>query len=424
MGAGGKTTALFALARQIPSPVIVTTTTHLGAWQLSQADTHFVVTNGTEALEAVRQAHGVTALTGVIGADQRAQGLNDEILLAIHQAADFPILIEADGARGKPLKSPAEHEPVLPAWVNQVVCVAGLSAVGKSLNEETVHRADRFGSLAKAVAGELITPEHILKALCHPSGGLKNIPTQARRILLLNQADDQAQQIIANAMAESLLSSWDSVLVSSFLKDRDQQVMTVHENTAGVLLAAGSASRFGQPKVLLDWHGKTLLRHIAEIALQAGLSPVIVVAGAEVEQIRAALADLPVRIVENTEWLRGQSTSLQAGLNAISPAHAGSAIFLLGDQPFVPPDLLYQLCAEHLKILAPIVAPRVNGQRANPVLFDRSTFPELLTLQGDQGGRKLFDRYSPHWIEWEDARLLEDIDTPEDYQRLLTVIDP
>ena len=69
--------------------------------------------------------------------------------------------------------------------------------------------------------------------------------------------------------------------------------------------------------------------------------------------------------------------------------------------------------------LAPIVAPLVDGRRGNPVLFDRSTFPELLALTGDVGGRALFSRYPIEWLPWLDAAVLLDVDTPDEYRKLL-----
>jgi molybdenum cofactor cytidylyltransferase len=92
---------------------------------------------------------------------------------------------------------------------------------------------------------------------------------------------------------------------------------------------------------------------------------------------------------------------------------------LLGDQPQVSTRLILSLVEQHSASLAPIVAPIVDGQRTNPVLFDCSTFSDLLDLSGDTGGRALFSRYTVQWMEWHDASALFDVDTPEDYRRLL-----
>jgi len=96
----------------------------------------------------------------------------------------------------------------------------------------------------------------------------------------------------------------------------------------------------------------------------------------------------------------------------------GAAIFLLADQPQVTPMVLRALVEQHSAELAPIVAPLVAGQRANPVLFDRVTFPDLMALTGDVGGRAIFSKYSPTYLPWHDESLLVDVDTPDDLRRL------
>jgi molybdenum cofactor cytidylyltransferase len=81
--------------------------------------------------------------------------------------------------------------------------------------------------------------------------------------------------------------------------------------------------------------------------------------------------------------------------------------------------VLRSLVELHRQTLAPVVAPLVGGQRGNPVLFDRVTFASLARLQGEAGGRALFSRYPPLWLPWHDTSLLLDVDTEEDYRRLL-----
>ena len=191
---------------------------------------------------------------------------------------------------------------------------------------------------------------------------------------------------------------------------------------SGVILVAGAASRMGQPKLLLPWKGEPLVRRAANTALQAGLDPVVVVTGAYANEIRAALAGLPLGLVHNPDWQTGQSTSVKTGLAAL-PAQTRAVIFLLGDQPFVTPDLLQALVKTYARTRPAILAPFVGAKRANPVLFDRSIFETLGQLQGDAGARTIFAQHPPTPMPWPDERLLLDVDTPEDYQRLLTAED-
>jgi molybdenum cofactor cytidylyltransferase len=98
----------------------------------------------------------------------------------------------------------------------------------------------------------------------------------------------------------------------------------------------------------------------------------------------------------------------------------GGAIFLLTDQPHVTASVIRALVEKHAEGLYPIVAPMVIDRRANPVLFDRKTFSDLLTLEGDVGGRAIFHKYRVEYLPWHDDRLLLDVDTREQYQRLIS----
>jgi len=191
------------------------------------------------------------------------------------------------------------------------------------------------------------------------------------------------------------------------------------ESVAGIILAAGASQRMGQPKPLLLWRGKSFICHVARTALDAGLAPVVIVIGAHADEVRSALADLPVEIVYNPNWAEGQSTSVQAGLQALPP-ETTAAIFLLADQPRIPVELVRALMARHAQTQPPIVAPMIEGKRGNPVLFDYGVFPDLMSLQGDAGGRLIFSRYPAAYVPWHDPNLLLDVDTFEDYEQLLS----
>jgi len=449
VGAGGKTTALFQLARSLPSPVIVTATTHLGAWQVEMADRH-IITDSPAPLEELEHAlQGVILITGKLEGD-RTQPVDDRLLPWLHEycgSHDMPLLIEADGSRQRPLKAWADHEPAVPVFADQVVQVVGLSALGKPLNDDTVHRPEIFSRLSGRAPGNTITPEAIMQVLTHPNGGLKNIPGGARRVVLLNQAETVELQSTASRMVQPLLESYDSVVIASL---KDQQIFAVHESTAAVLLAAGDSSRYGKTKQLLDWHGEPFVHAVAKTALEAGCAPVVVVTGANGEAVEMAVRDLDVVILHNTAWKEGQASSIRAGLNAFRPPspagplpqiqpsvssdknensvvvpgrdrqRVGSAIFLLADQPQVTASVLRALMAKHAEGLHPVVAPMVMDRRANPVLFDRLTFNDLAALQGDVGGRAILHKYNVEYLPWHDDRLLLDVDTPEMYRRLIS----
>jgi molybdenum cofactor cytidylyltransferase len=140
------------------------------------------------------------------------------------------------------------------------------------------------------------------------------------------------------------------------------------------------------------------------------------VLGHHADACRAALGGRPVRVVVNLEWAEGQSTSVRAGLTAL-PANVSGSLFTLVDQPGVTPDLIKALIERHQATLAPAVWPEYQGQRGNPVLFDRDVFPHLARLKGDTGGRPVLQAQAPHAerVTVSDPGVLFDIDTPDDY---------
>lgn len=176
----------------------------------------------------------------------------------------------------------------------------------------------------------------------------------------------------------------------------------------------------GQPKQLLDWGGQPLVRVAAQHALAAQVRRVLVVVGGAEAAVRSVLADLPVEIIANPAYQSGQSSSLHAGMAALTPTCAATVI-MLGDQPFVTPAIIDSLIEVWRTTHAAIVAPLYQGQRGNPVLFDQRVFPELHAIHGDQGARAILqaDPARIQSVAFADSRPLEDIDTPADYARLM-----
>jgi molybdenum cofactor cytidylyltransferase len=173
----------------------------------------------------------------------------------------------------------------------------------------------------------------------------------------------------------------------------------------------------GAPKQLLDFHGKPLLRHAAECALAAGCDPVIVVLGAAEEQIRPALAGLPVEIATNERWLEGMGASIQAGLRALGDREVSGTILALSDQPFVTPAFLGELVVKHRETGKRIVAASYSGTAGVPVFFARDAFPLLMALKPDQGCKGVILGHPADALLVDCPEAAVDIDTPEDYAR-------
>jgi len=418
VGGGGKTTLMFQLARDFGKKVICTTSTHLALDQLGAADKHFIITAPADLPGPDVDFPGDVLLFTGPQVETNRMGSPSPALLedlaGLADSWDCPLIIESDGARKLPIKAPAEHEPPIPGFVNVVITVIGLSGLGKPLRGDWVHRPELYSKLVDLPLGETLESHHLVKGLISPEGGVKNIPPGARRILLINQIDSFPNWKTFYEQMDLLLDHFSLV---GFSVLEDQMLLEVHERIAGVVLAAGGSSRFGEPKQLLDWHGKPLVRHVVELATAGGLNPVVVVTGADHDAVSEALRGSRIEVACNPGWESGQSSSVRVGIEAL-PGDLGGAVFLLVDQPLISPELIQKIVQQHQRTQAAIVLPVIEGNAGNPVLFDRQVFTDLTLLGGDVGGRALFEKFPVCQVAWGDKRSQEDIDTPEDYQRI------
>jgi probable selenium-dependent hydroxylase accessory protein YqeC len=134
-------------------------------------------------------------------------GLEPEVLDELaHQLPGVTWLVEADGAKGRLLKAPAEYEPGIPAGADRVIVVAGLDAIGERLDERTVHRPEIAAHILNITVGTIITLELFVNLVSHPAGGLKGIPAQAKVTVLLTQWNDRPTAY-ANVVAQQLSSN-------------------------------------------------------------------------------------------------------------------------------------------------------------------------------------------------------------------------
>jgi molybdenum cofactor cytidylyltransferase len=186
---------------------------------------------------------------------------------------------------------------------------------------------------------------------------------------------------------------------------------------AGVVLAAGASSRFGANKLLLRLDSEPLMRRAARQAVEAGLSPVIVVLGHEAEQVAAALAGLAVETVINPGYRAGIHGSLQTGIERV-PSDCAAAVVLLGDMPLVTAGMIEMLVERFRRGPEPLVLSLYAEVQAPPTLYARPLFPALAAA-GVGGGREvvLAHRSEAAEIRWPET-LLADVDRPEDAARL------
>lgn len=187
-----------------------------------------------------------------------------------------------------------------------------------------------------------------------------------------------------------------------------------------VILAAGPSSRMGTPKQLLQFRGQTLVRRAASAAVGAGCRPVVVVTGAHATATRKALSGLGVRETENKKWASGMSSSIRAGIEDIAKLDSkiDAIVLMLCDQPFATEDLIASLIAAHREMGRSIVASKYSGSYGVPVLFGKSHFAKLTTLEGEAGAKCVIQNNldHAHFVNFPAGEI--DIDTPEDLARL------
>jgi len=189
---------------------------------------------------------------------------------------------------------------------------------------------------------------------------------------------------------------------------------------AGVILAAGSASRMGETKQLLLFKGRPILEHVIKNARQSNLYEIIVVLGHDTDKIQQSVDFSGTKTVTNSEYLKGQSTSIIKGVKTISPI-CDAAMFLLADQPLIKSNIINNIINAFESSQKSIIIPYYKKTRGNPVIFERALFPDLNLLSGDTGPRVLFNKFknSIFKVPLHDKAILIDIDTKDDYQKLI-----
>lgn len=211
VGAGGKTTLMFRLARELADaeePVLTTTTTKIAMPDKSES-AHVIFADSAcgilkNAEKQMKTGFHVTAVSGRPNAGKLA-GLPPEIVDKVGKSGMFRwILVEADGAARMPLKAPAAHEPVIPESTNRFVGVIGLDSVRKPLKNPYVFRPEIFSKITGLALGEMVTEESVAACVVHKNGLMKNCPPNAVRILFLNKTDLPGKLSAAGKIAEIL----------------------------------------------------------------------------------------------------------------------------------------------------------------------------------------------------------------------------
>ena len=191
-------------------------------------------------------------------------------------------------------------------------------------------------------------------------------------------------------------------------------------NTGIIILAAGNSSRFGTIKQLLQFNNKTLIQHVIDEAIDAKLSPVILVTGANAGEVSEGIENKKAIIVFNKHWKEGMATSIVTGLqNAITiNDKIENIIIAVCDQPFISSSLFKQLLKMRQDTGRNIVACAYADTAGTPVLFGKKYFDTLINLQGEEGAKKILKTNKDDVVTINFPEGSIDIDTQKDYDNL------
>ncbi len=190
-----------------------------------------------------------------------------------------------------------------------------------------------------------------------------------------------------------------------------------------VILAAGESSRMGRPKALLPIHGVSFIEKIVGVLRAANIARIIVVLGHEAEAMRRQIGDLPVAILVNEDYKKGQLSSLIAAIRNLEASEQARGIdgilVHLVDHPYISTGLIHVMVDKFYTTKKSIVIPRYRGRRGHPVIFSRTLFSELLAAPLDQGAKAVVHAHRDDTLEFdtEEEGVTIDIDTPEAYRR-------
>lgn len=189
---------------------------------------------------------------------------------------------------------------------------------------------------------------------------------------------------------------------------------------AALVLAAGPSRRLGRPKQLEPWGGMPLLGRVLHNIRAWPVDEIWVVLGASSDEIMEQVDFGDAGIVVNPEWEEGLASSLRAGLDALARSRgADAALIVLGDQPDVDPEVVRQIITRYEETGAMAVVPKYRYTWGNPVLVDKVLWSRLMSIEGDQGARKLLQAH-PEWVEevWVETLPPRDVDTEDDVEQL------
>lgn len=212
VGAGGKTTLMFRLARELSlsgKKIVTTTTTKILEPAPGETGSLFIDPDEEKIKDFVwrqlDQYHHITVAMERLGS-AKLKGISPNLVNGLWRLCGMDaIIVEADGAAGRPVKAPRENEPVIPTTTSLVVAILGVDGVGKTLNDENVFQPERVSEITRIPVGERLTDEALAILMTHPEGIFKGAPPSSRVVAFLNKVDIPGGTAKAKSIAQKIL---------------------------------------------------------------------------------------------------------------------------------------------------------------------------------------------------------------------------
>ena len=435
VGGGGKTSLIFRLMEEFAAggkKVIVTTTTHMAY----EPDRPFAEDGDTDKICDQLKNFSYTVAAGLDRSKGKIGCLPKEKLSELKKLCDV-LLIEADGAKRLPLKVPGEWEPVIPEFVDLVIGVVGMDALGEPIRK-TCHRPEKVAAFLGKGMEEAVAEDDIVKIAVSEEALRKCVGERAYRVLL-NKADipgkaEAAEKIAENLEKQGVCAVWGSLQRENYnsicncidrteekaevwmnkLQEPQNKGSQAQEKPTFIMLAAGNSRRFGSNKLLYEIDGVPMylrtLEKLQKAASELGNCEIIVVT--QYEEIAAKAQKSGVRVLINPHPERGISSSMQIGLATAKESSA--CLFTVSDQPWLTTETIVDLVRKFQSEQKGMACTILNNKTGNPCIFSRKYYQELMEITGDKGGKQIINRHPEDvaYLEIEDAKELVDVDVP------------
>lgn len=422
IGAGGKTSALIGLGYELLDEdwrILATTTCVIDEEQLRLMPHTMPYNSNPEIISSALSEHGFVFVYDSIR-NGKVYGPAIEWTREVLDTIDSDVLlIEADTAEGRPLKAPLQGEPHIPPEASLVVPIASLAALDKPLDDEHIYNPQAMIEKYGYYEGSNVRSAWIAQVLRDDELGLQGIPEKARVVVFVNQTPEIGYlrgraRMIARLVLQS--SRVNSVALGSVRGANP--VYELQRSVGAIVLAAGRASRMGEPKVLLPWTKQhSIIEHIIHQLIRARIDHINVITGWYADEVKKLAKAMGARPIHNRSYKTGEMvSSLKAGLCAM-PDNVSAALIILGDQPRIQPKVIYQVLKAYAEGQGDIIAPRYQTLRGHPILISRKYWSEILELRNYQSPREVINAHANEmtYIDVHTDSILRDVDTPEDY---------